>query len=286
MNFHQHLLTSLRFAHLHAKTNTTTTKLLMHKLKPFFLMTLTLLSFISYSTSILAQPSVKASKNSNTSTRVPPPTQDDGSSQGRPSRRTGTGSRGTCPAVSTPLTALVPSNNITLSVEENPTFWFFVPYKSEAIDSGEFSLQDEANNDVYRTPFTLPKGQGIVSVTVPPEISLVPNKKYKWYFKLYCKMPNLQTSPKESDFVYGLVQRVTLRPQIENQLKVATAPLSRITIYSQNAIWHSAITELAKLRIAEPRNPTVNNNWANLLKSIGLENLAKEPIVGEVKTKK
>jgi hypothetical protein len=262
------------------------TKICTHRFKPFFSLALILFSLINYPTFILAQTSIQASKNLNNSTRLPPQTQDDGSSQGRPSRRTGTGSRGTCPAVSKPLTALVPSNNITLSVEENPTFWFFVPYKSEAINSGEFSLQDEANKDVYRTAFTFPKGQGIVSLTVPQEISLTPNKTYQWYFKLYCKPPNLSASSKASDFVYGSVQRVTLKPQIENQLKVATAPLSRITIYSQNAIWHSAITELAKLRLAEPQNPTVKDNWADLLTSLDLENLAQEPILGEVKIKK
>ncbi|NJM72342.1 MAG: DUF928 domain-containing protein [Scytonema sp. RU_4_4] len=266
----------------------TRTKLPVHNKKPFFpffTITLTLLGFISYPMSVLAQSHMPESNNPNITPILSQQQQNDGSSQGRPGKRKGTGSRGNCHAVKIPLTALVSSNDLSLSVEENPTFWFFVPYKSDAISSGEFSLQDEANNDVYRTSFTLPFGAGIVSFNLPSTISLEINKKYQWYFKLYCKNANRQASTKGADFVYGLVQRVTLKPEIEHQLKAATAPRSRIAIYAQNRIWQSALTELAKLRLADPQNTNLYKDWDNLLRDMGLENLAEEPILGEVKSK-
>jgi len=203
----------------------------------------------------------------------------DGSSRGRPSRRVGTGSRGECPPVEVPVTALIPNINPGLTVEEHPTFWFFVPYQFSKISKGEFALQDEANNDVYRTSFSLLRTPGIVSLSVPSTVTLKVNKSYQWYFKIYCSQQNL-TNPV---FVRGWVEREALKPELERLLQAANDKRSRIAIYAQNGIWYSALTELAKLRFAEPKNTVFINDWANLLRDVGLENLAQEPIVGEVK---
>lgn len=203
----------------------------------------------------------------------------DGSSRGRPSRRVGTGSRGECPPMEVPITALIPSKNPGLTVEEHPTFWFSVPYKSDDVSAGEFALQDETNNDIYRTPFKLPVTPGIVSVSVPSTVTLEINKSYQWYFKLYCDKQNLANPV----FVRGWVQREALKPELERPLSANTTPRSRIAIYAQNGIWYSALNELAKLRIAEPKNTVFINDWASLLQDVGLDNLAQQPIVGEVK---
>ncbi|GAB1538413.1 DUF928 domain-containing protein [Scytonema sp. NUACC21] len=210
----------------------------------------------------------------------------DGSSRGRPGRREGTGSRGECPSVNMLLTALIPSNNLALAVEEHPTFWFYVPYHLHEVSFGEFVLQDAANNNVYRTYFTLPEKPGVVSFSPTSAAPLDINKKYRWYFKLYCQdgMNSILTKSSTPVFVSGWVQRVALKPNYERFLKVATTPRERIAIYTQNGIWLSALTHLAKLRLAQPQNATVDNDWVKLLRAVGLEKLAQQPIVGEVKT--
>ncbi|MGI2908440.1 DUF928 domain-containing protein [Tolypothrix sp. VBCCA 56010] len=204
----------------------------------------------------------------------------DGSSRGRPSRRVGTGSRGECPPVEVPVTALIPNKNPGLTVEEHPTFWFFVPYQFNNTSGGEFALQDEANNDVYRTSFKLPETAGIVSLSVPSTVSLELNKSYQWYFKIYCSRQNLSNPV----FVRGWVQRKALKPDLERLLQAANDKRSRIAIYAENGIWYSALTELAKLHFAEPKNTVFINDWTNLLRDVGLENLAEQPFVGEVKS--
>ncbi|MFN6488183.1 DUF928 domain-containing protein [Nostoc sp. DedQUE02] len=50
-------------------------------------------------------------------------------------------------------------------------------------------------------------------------------------------------------------------------------------------MWYSALTELAKLRLAEPKKATLDNEWASLLRNLDLENLSQKPLVGEVKIK-
>ncbi|MCA1995426.1 MAG: DUF928 domain-containing protein, partial [Coleofasciculus sp. S288] len=145
----------------------TGTKLPLHQIKHAFATTSALVSLVSYPASVLAQP---VASTSNSSDKIPisfNQQAEDGSSRGRPSRREGTGSRGDCPPVEIPLTALVPAGNVGLTLEKHPTFWFYVPYSPGDTASGEFVLQDEANNDVYRTSLTLPREPGVVSFSLP-----------------------------------------------------------------------------------------------------------------------
>jgi Domain of Unknown Function (DUF928) len=254
------------------------------KITTVFVVAVASLILISYSTKVSAQPTQLSTQSlgNNIVIRFQQREQD-GASNGRPSGRKGTGSRSnSCPVMKTPITALIPFNSLGLTVDKSPTLWFFIPYQPGQISSGEFSLQDEENNDVYRTPLTLPEKPGIVSFTIPREVSLEPNKEYKWFLKMYCRDAANPKFTKLSDFVYGLVKWVSLTPALENRLKNATVPRERISLYAENGIWYSALTDLAKLRLAQPNNPILNQDWANLLQDVGLEDLANEPIIGKV----
>lgn len=202
----------------------------------------------------------------------------DGSRRGRPGNRKGTGSRGNCPSVNIPVTALMPENNQGLTVEEYPQLWVFVPYKSNNIVRGEFVLQDERNNDIYRKNFILPATPGIVSVNLAPIKPLEINKDYQWYFKLYCSQQKLSNSL----FARGWIKRIPINPNLARQLKTAVTPQQRFSIYNQNNIWYSAVTELAKQHLESGNNNSLGD-WGNLLKGVGLESLISQPLVGEVK---
>ena len=107
--------------------------------------------------------------------------QQTGDRRGRPIRRRGMSSRNDCPATEIPLTALIPEKQVGKVVEANPTFWLFIPYESSKIPKGEFVLQDENHNDVYRRDFPINKGEGIVGVSLASKTSLETNKIYQWY---------------------------------------------------------------------------------------------------------
>lgn len=203
----------------------------------------------------------------------------DGSKRGRPGGRTGTGSRGDCPSVNLPLTALIPANNQGLTIAEYPRFWIFVPNKSNKIISGEFVLQDETDNDVYRTNFHLPATPGIVTLNLEKTTPLQINKQYQWYFKLYCSQQKFSNPL----FVRGWIQRIAIDPNLKKQLKAAATPEQRFNIYYRNNIWYEAVTELAERQLIKSQNNSLLGDWDNLLKRIGLEYLISQPIVGEVK---
>jgi hypothetical protein len=159
-----------------------------------------------------------------------------------------------------------------LTTREHPTFLFYVPYASDEVRVGEFSLLvgPEEKTRLYKTRFTLPQTPGIVSITLPsaPEYTLEEGQYYHWYVKLYCQT---NTTSQPSVDVNGWVQRVALTPERERQINAATPD-----------VWYDASANLAESLRASPQDAKLRNDWLNLLKSIGSEDLDQEPLVGPV----
>ncbi|MBD2328731.1 DUF928 domain-containing protein [Alkalinema sp. FACHB-956] len=218
----------------------------------------------------------------------PPPDRD------APGNRGGGAGRG-CGVGSQTLMALVPEYHQTLSsggeitkvwgttIAERPTLWFYVPYAAADGVSLEFVLQDQANpaNDIYRTRVVAPATPGIVRVALPDQVpSLLPGKLYQWYLKARLQCQASQPgSPAQvvKEQINGWVQRVDPNPSLATQLQQGTPP-QRATLYRQNGIWFDALNALAELRLADPNNPQLTEDWKRLLRSIGLEALAEKPI--------
>ncbi|WP_421654746.1 DUF928 domain-containing protein [Leptothermofonsia sp. ETS-13] len=211
-------------------------------------------------------------------------------SRGTPiGRYRGGASRGSCPQVELPLTALVPFeqklafkeqgepiiNVWGLTVSEHPTFWFYVPYENGSTYLAEFVLQDEDEVDVYRSAIALSDRSGIVSVQMPstaPALEL--NKPYHWFFKIYCNQ-NKKDAP---IFVEGMVQRVSLGNADTQQIEPIDS-LAKADFYAQKGIWYDTVTTLANLRYSKPTDPTLTANWTSLLQSIGLKDVALAPLI-------
>jgi hypothetical protein len=250
-----------------------------------FAFALALVGFTSGFTRIQAQP---AKPVVSTLRFTPPPPPNRGTPTGR-SR--GGASRGECPEVSKPLTALVPATQKTLgekqaenpastaleyvwglTVAESPTLWFYVPYSLTAKLDIEFVLQDDKHNYVYKTRFAASQTQpGIVKLRLPSTVApLEVGKMYHWYFIIDCN----QNAP---PLVEGWVQRVAPPPTLASQLQKAT-PRERIALYAANGIWHDALTSLAELRSANPQDAMLTADWVSLLQSVGLDAIAHEPM--------
>ena len=167
-----------------------------------------------------------------------------------------------------------------LTTEEYPTFWFFVPYKKSTINSIEFVLKDESSKlspTLYRTIVTIPETPGIISIPLSATTpSLQVDKMYHWFFKM--KIICNPQQPAQREYAEGWVQRVNLNPKLVDSPAQET-PQQRVRLYAENGIWYDALTTLAELRLAKPQDPTLAVEWMNLLKSVDLENLAKQPLI-------
>lgn len=210
-------------------------------------------------------------------------------------RQTGSASRGECSAVSQPLTALVPTTQETLSptnqgddpelrkwesvlgltTSQTPTLWFYNPYSAKL--PIQFVLQDERGNYIYKSYLATSQTQpGIVKLSLPKEISLKVGKRYQWYFLVSC-------DPKNTTFVKGWIQPVALSSTLANQLKKAN-PQERVALYAANGIWYDALTLLASLRSANPKDAKLRDDWVNLLNSVDLAAIAQKPLSGKLQS--
>ncbi|MEH1816817.1 MAG: DUF928 domain-containing protein [Nostoc sp.] len=207
-------------------------------------------------------------------------------------RRAGMGSRDNCPAVSTSLTALVPfqeeqkvgkqtNNSIVGTVEglttlERPTFWFYIPYtKDLSNSSAEFSLQDSAENDVYRNAIALPSEPSIVGISLPSTASLKVDKTYRWYLKVRCS----QETASIPVYVEGDIKKINLDSRVIQQIEAANEPRQKIIIYAEKGIWFDALNLLAEIHISNYKDASVEEDWQSLLQSINLDNIATMPLI-------
>jgi hypothetical protein len=234
--------------------------------------TWTVATLITYPTSVQAQPARLVINSDSVELKYLNQKESDSdnldfSGTGRPNKQTAGGSRPAgCPKVEQPLTALVPQE-MGLTATDSPIFWFYIPYKSQDVQTGEFVLQDErGEKDIYRTPVTFSKTPGIVSIRLPlnlPE-SLEINRSYLWSLVVFC-------NPKDTDinvFVEGYVQRVKPNSSLQGYRD-----------YTNNKLWYDALNDLAQRRLQAPEEPKLKKDWENLLKAVGLESLAPEPLV-------
>jgi len=209
--------------------------------------------------------------------------------QGNPTgRQSGAGTRGPCDTIDTvsedplfdKLIALVPatksqssSNSIDKdatdvwgkTIAERPELLFYIPAAATKAKLAEFELENFS-----KTAIALPKTPGIISIPSP---SLQIGEWYHWSLSVYC---NPQKSPQSNFTVDGWIERVELDSATTNELKTAT-PENQVVIYAREGIWFEAIAQLAKLQSSAVKDAAVA--WEKLLKYIGWEQLAKQPIL-------
>lgn len=192
---------------------------------------------------------------SSRATAQQPSSPDTGTPNGQ---RTPGGSRGgACKKTERPFTALVPENGKGLTTAEHPVFWFYIPDDPKDIQAIEFSLHDQnETTTLYRTSLQLTKTPGVIGIPLPsnPENSLKFNESYHWRFIVHCAH---KETPEEDPELEGWVRRVQYSPNL----------------------WYDELTTLAKRYLSNPQNAEVQNAWTQLLKSVGLEELAKEPLI-------
>lgn len=217
----------------------------------------------------------------------------------------GGGTRGGCPQVDKPITALVPTSSdrstsgesqslrattkttspstIGLTTAKHPTFWLYVPYSFPSPRRIEFTLKDENDKPIYQTSFLESKiSPGIVGFELPSVApSLEVNKVYYWQFSMYCnpeKPSAVEDFGVEVATVQGGIHRIKPNSSLSEQLNRAT-PEERVALYTKAGIWFEAVTTLAQLRRQNPNNVKLREEWVQLLKDVDLDAIADEPIV-------
>ncbi|WP_293335734.1 DUF928 domain-containing protein [Microcoleus sp. CAWBG58] len=219
------------------------------------------------------------SKRANRFQAPPPPSGRDE----RPVKRKDAGSSGSCEGLKSQqtefLTALVPKQNYqALTVASHPTFWFYIPFPAQNFHSLKFRLETADGYQVTVKPKN--EKPGIVSFTLPAtQKPLEVGKEYKWALFLYCQDSEQKSSRPVTFFVSSSIKRITPSNQLENELKAATTEAAKSAVYARNGIWHEALTLIGNRRRADSTNPELARDWANLLSSVQLEDIATKPFI-------
>ncbi len=255
---------------------------------------ITFLGNITYSPPLWAE--LVTSSGSSIKFTAPPPPPD----RSAAGERGEAASRG-CGNSKQPLMALVPDYKQTISLNggekipvtkvwglttsEYPTFWFFVPDDKSSITEMEFVVKDESqkpSKTLYRTFLNKPEMPGIISVSMnktaePLQVSQVMHQKmYHWFLKVRVKCNPQQSAQLQA--IDGWIERVRPSSTLTDSLNQAT-PLQQVALYAKNGIWHNALTTLAELRLAKPKDSPLLTDWTSLLKSEQLDSLANYPLV-------
>lgn len=191
-------------------------------------------------------------------------------------RTVGGGSRGDTCAIGKSnkkngtIVKVLPKSNIGLTTQQRPSIMVYIP-KSSA-QSAFFSMQDEDFNHYYETTLQLPQKAGVMEIKIPASVpALATGKNYQYSLAMIC---GLELEP-DDPLISGWIQRVQPKGNVVNQ-KASVELASQL---ASNGIWLDAVSTLAELRKSQPSNQSVVNSWQQLLSSVGLSEIAQEPIV-------
>ncbi|MGD1807291.1 DUF928 domain-containing protein [Dapis sp. BLCC M126] len=183
------------------------------------------------------------------------------------------GTRGSCfYKDQKPLVPLTPktNNRQELTLASHPTIFIYVPENKAT--AGVFILKDSTQKQVYEDIVSLPDSQGIIDIKIPtdqPELKV--GKNYNWTFRLICETPIPEA------VVEGSIERVNPSPDLTTKLQ-QTPESDRWLIYSEAGIWYEALFTLAEQIRSNPNDLKLTSEWENLLNSVGLNEVATEPL--------
>lgn len=193
-----------------------------------------------------------------------------------PGRREPAAGRGCGVGISNPpLTALSPETNLGFTVAAYPKFFFYIPQTSAK--QVKFTLLKADKHKIYQSTFGIPSTPGIVSLSLPADKTLPPlevGTDYHWYLQLICPEQGLGDV-----YVDGWIQRVESRSVLTSQLE-KTPPSERVFRDRKPVLWYDTLATLAEKRQSHPGDLAIAAEWANLLRSEGLDGIAQKPLVG------
>ncbi len=201
--------------------------------------------------------------------------------QGTPQGTRAAGSRNSCPiAEKMPLSALVPITKKAdgrelrwgITTKENPTFWFYVPYKLKSINNPKFSLRNRQKQTIYEKELQLTDTPGLISVSLPANsLSLKVGEWYQYY--LFMDIDCNSNGLARKEFAQAWVKREAIASGFEAKLE-KISPRQRGLFYAKNGIWYDAMVSFAKLKYASG----TNLEWTQMLESIGLNEFSQIPV--------
>lgn len=195
--------------------------------------------------------------------------------RGTPGRREPGGTRGTCPAGTEKIQALIPQTTAGGTSMSHPTLFFYVPMSLN--QTVKLELDDQSEQLIGSKTFNLKvNNPGIVSLSLPsdPQWQIRPGQNYKWYLTVVCDPKDIEGNI----FLSGWFNGFTLNPTQQTTISQGNFP-ENLKIYQREFLWYDTLTTLANLLSRQPSDAQLRSQWEELLKSVNLGTISQQPLV-------
>jgi Domain of Unknown Function (DUF928) len=171
------------------------------------------------------------------------------------------------------LVAMLPQSFSGTTIAAHPTIMVYVP--ESTAKTAVFSLKDDAGNMLYQQQLDVSGKAGLVAIALPANApALAVNQNYQWYMALQVDGELNPSTP----YVDGWIQRVAASPEIASAMR-QTDVLKQAEVLGANGVWYDCVAKLAGLRASQPASPELDKHWAELLESVGLQDVTQVPLI-------
>lgn len=191
--------------------------------------------------------------------------------RGLPGRRRGGGTRNPqvecVQSANQVLTALVPANNLGLTIAAYPQiFWFVPPHTAPFVEVSLYASNPDFQDEelLFLSQFKTSGNAGISQFKVPNAINFVPlaeGEVYHWYVSLICDPEDRS----QDVTVGGWIERVPVSPTLAANLENLEG-IDRYRILLQEGLWFDALETWADLHCSQAADPEVLGSlWKSLV---------------------
>lgn len=199
---------------------------------------------------------------------------------GAPGRRESAGTRGCGFGNPASLIALMPAENIGLTSDRSLRFYWYMPVSQAQFVEFTLSQVDgdgAAIAPLYTTRLAAPSEAGIVSLELPQTADIAPleaGDRYRWQVAAFC-------NPQSENGDLQIEGWVAYQPpsQALQGILAAVSTSDQVSLYAQNGYWFDTVNELAALTTTTPDDEDLQARWAELLLSVGLDDLVNQPFI-------
>jgi hypothetical protein len=171
------------------------------------------------------------------------------------------------------LVAMLPQSFNGTTIAAHPTIMVYVP--ASTAKTAVFSLKDDTGNMVYQQQLDVSGKAGLVAIALPANApALAVNQNYQWYMALQVDGELNPSTP----YVDGWIQRVAAVPAVATAMQQPNV-LEQAEVLGANGVWYDCVAKLAGLRARQPASPELDKHWAELLESVGLQDVTPVPLI-------
>lgn len=182
-----------------------------------------------------------------------------------PRQSSGTATRSPRSSQLAAVRGLVPPSLSGTTIAAHPTILAYLPRSTAT--TALLRLSNEADQVIYQASLPVSGQAGILTIPLPETMpALTVGQSYQWQLVLEISDQLARSKPQAT----GWMQRIAVPPEVALQ---SAEPLRQARTLCSQGIWYDCAASLATLRSAQPHDPTLQQHWAELLTSVGLQDL-------------